>query len=547
MKRTLSLSIQPLMLLALLSVYASYEPVFASTFVVTNTNDSGPGSLRQAILDSSSNLEVSDVITFSIGTGVQTISPLSPLPEIRVSVIIDATTQPGYAGKPIIEIEGSQAGPATGFVISGGFTTIKGLVINRFSGSGIFMFDTNGNIIEDNYIGTDVTGSIDLGNGGAGVAGSPLAGLHIIRRNVISGNGGDGIFLFQTVFNVVEDNFIGTDATGTFALGNGMNGISANATQGVTARRNLISGNRANGIFSGGINVFQGNLIGTDITGTLPIGNFGHGIRSNLDVVGGLNEGEGNTIAFNGGLGIFAPFSPSMVLSNSIYSNGGLGIDVLAAGADANDPCDADNPFDGAQNHPVLTTAVRTSTNTVIAGMLDSTPNSTFIIQFFSNDACDPSGFGEGQKFLGSITVTTGASCITSFVATFPNTSVTGPFITATATHSVPSTSIDFTSEFSPCLAVTNPNPGQAIQALISNVETLVAQGVLNHGQGNALTSKLEAALQQLERGNARAAANQINAFINQVNALVRSGRLNAQQGQALIDAAMSIIGQIGT
>ncbi|HEX5733161.1 MAG TPA: right-handed parallel beta-helix repeat-containing protein [Blastocatellia bacterium] len=543
MKRMLSISIQAVMLLGFLSVYASYKPVLAETFVVTNTNDSGPGSLRQAILDANSNFDA-DVINFSIGTGVQTISPLSPLPTITSRVIIDGTTQPGYAGKPIIEIDGSQAGTRPGIQIFAGFSTIRGLVINRFNSTAILMTDTNGNTIEDNYIGTDVTGSIALGNAGTGVAVAIGTAFHVIRRNVISGNGGDGISLGVGLFNFVEDNFIGTDATGTLALGNTMHGIRA-SFQTIMAFRNVISGNGQNGIQSGGLNLFQGNFIGTDVSGTLPIGNFGHGIRANLDEVGGLNDGEGNTIAFNGGDGIFAPLSPSMILSNSIFANGGLGIDMEGDGVSANDPCDDDSIFLGPQNHPVLTSAIRTNTNTVIAGTLDSTPNSTFIIQFFSNAACDPSGFGEGQRFIGSITVTSGAGCITSFVATFPNTSVTGSFITATATNSIESRTIDSTSEFSQCLAIMNPNPGQAIQALIGNIESLVAQGVLNHGQGNALTSKLRAALQQLERGNTRAAANQINAFINQVDALVRSRRLSPQQGQALIDAAMNILGQI--
>ena len=226
MKWILSIFIQAVMLLGLLSVYATFEGVSADTFVVTNTNDSGPGSLRQAILDANANPGGDvEVINFSIGTGVQTISPLSPLPTITAQVIIDATTQPGYAGKPIIEIEGSQADSPWGLLIFAGFSTIKGLVINRFDGVGIAMSDTNANIIEDNYIGTDVTGSIALGNGGSGIFGSSGIGLHVIRRNVVSGNSGNGITLGVGIFNTVEDNFIGTDATGTSALGNGLNGI----------------------------------------------------------------------------------------------------------------------------------------------------------------------------------------------------------------------------------------------------------------------------------------------------------------------------------
>src|SRR5687768_10508743 len=154
MRRILLLSLRAVTLCGLLAVCANFEPALAVTFTVTTVNDSGPGSLRQAILDSNATSTAFNVINFSIGTGAQTISPLSPLPRISNPVTIDGTTQPGYAGKPIIEIEGSQAGSNPGLVISAGFSTIKGLVINRFKSDGIFMFDTNGNTIEGNFIGT---------------------------------------------------------------------------------------------------------------------------------------------------------------------------------------------------------------------------------------------------------------------------------------------------------------------------------------------------------------------------------------------------------
>jgi hypothetical protein len=192
------------------------------------------------------------------------------------------------------------------------------------------------------------------------------------------------------------------------------------------------------------------------------------------------------------------------------------------------------------QNYPVLTSVARTAGQTIIEGTLDSTPNSTFLIQFFSNAECDPSGFGEGQHLIGSITVTSGSSCVTNFVATFANASVRDSFITATATRSGHST-----SEFSRCVAIANPDAQRGIQRLLTEVAELVTQGTLNQGQGNALSSKLREALQQLERGNTRPAANQINAFINQVNAFVRSRKLTPQQGQSLIDAATSILGQM--
>jgi len=541
MRKTLSHYIKAVVLFGVLSVCATYQSAFAATFTVTNVNDSGPGSLRQAILDANSN-DGADLINFSIGTGARTISPLSSLPSIVGRVTIDGTTQPGYPGTPIIEIEGSQAGTTSGLIIFAGFSTIRGLVINRFSGDGIAMADGSGNTIENNYIGVDVTGGIDLGNGGDGIR-SVLTSSHVIRGNVISGNGGNGVRLSVVGQSLIESNRIGTDASASFGLGNDLNGIRT-AIEGNTIRRNIISGNRQDGIFSDLLDVIQGNLIGTDKTGFLPIGNLGNGIRIFVGQVGGLNDGEGNTIAYNVGAGVLVPFlsfRTSTILSNSIFSNGGLGIDILGDGVSLNDPCDADlSTGNGIQNFPVLTSAFRTTNNTVVEGTLNSTPNSTFTIQIFSNVVCDPSGFGEGQRLLGTISVTTGSNCTANFVASFPNTSLFGMVITATATNSSNST-----SEFSQCVAVANPNPLQAIQALINDVESLVAQGVLNHGNGNALISKLEAARKQLERGHVRPAGNQINAFINQVEAFIRSRKLTPQQGQPLIDAAMNILRQI--
>src|ERR1044072_9734422 len=132
MRRTLSIYIKAVVLCGVLSVCATYQSALSASFTVTNVNDSGPGSLRQAILDANSN-DGTDLINFSIGTGVPTIPPLSSLPSIVGRVTIDGTTQPGYAGTPIIEIEGSQAGNTPGLVIFGGVTRIRRLVMNRFA------------------------------------------------------------------------------------------------------------------------------------------------------------------------------------------------------------------------------------------------------------------------------------------------------------------------------------------------------------------------------------------------------------------------------
>src|SRR2546423_135484 len=165
------------------------------TFTVTNTNDSGAGSLRQAILDANAN-PGSDTIAFNIpGSGVDTISLLSQLANITDPVIIDGTTQPGFSGSPIIEINGTAAGAGVGcFALIGGGNTIKGLVMNRFSGTVIHIATGGGNTIQGNYIGTNAAGTAASANsvGGIFITGSNnnlIGGTTTAARNVISGNG----------------------------------------------------------------------------------------------------------------------------------------------------------------------------------------------------------------------------------------------------------------------------------------------------------------------------------------------------------------------
>lgn len=144
--------------------------VYASTFTVTNTNDAGAGSLRQAILNANASAGT-DLIDFNIpGTGPHTIQPNSALPTITDPVVIDGTTEPDFAGTPIIELDGTNAGEVDGLVITAGNSTVRGLVINRFlEANGIFLQTNGGNVIEGNFIGTDVTGTTVLPN--TGVAG----------------------------------------------------------------------------------------------------------------------------------------------------------------------------------------------------------------------------------------------------------------------------------------------------------------------------------------------------------------------------------------
>ena len=191
--------------------------------------------------------------------------------------------------------------------------------------------------------------------------------------------------------------------------------------------------------------------------GVSPLGNGLHGVvtdRSNDNEIGGITDGAGNVIAFNGGVGVLVFGTRNPILSNSIFSNGDIGIDLftgggLTFGVTPNDAGDGDTGGNNFQNFPVLTSAVSGSGATTIEGTLNSTPSTTFRLEFFSNTICDPSGFGEGETFLGTTDVTTDGSGNASFMVTFPDTVAPGQFITSTATD--PDNN---TSEFSECTTV---------------------------------------------------------------------------------------------
>jgi hypothetical protein len=287
-----------------------------STFTVTNTNDSGPGSLRQAILDANtSRLGPADTIAFNIpGAGAHTITPISALPEIRDQVTIDGTSQPGFAGTPVIEL----AGPGTGMdglTLRGDNSSVKGLVIHGFNQAIVLL--AKGNVIAGNYIGTDVTGTVALPNSVGVVISFPyddnlIGGTTAGSGNLISGNREEGVIIGSS-HNQVQGNKIGTDVTGTVALPNSVGVVTGNdALIGGTSAGsgNLISGNRQEGIrINGDHNQVQGNKIGTDVTGTAPLGNqvgvattFPSVGRDNL--IGGTSAGSGNLISGNRQAGI---------------------------------------------------------------------------------------------------------------------------------------------------------------------------------------------------------------------------------------------------
>ncbi len=298
-------------------------PRIANTYVVTTDADTGNVSLRAAITAANAN-PGTDQITFNIpGGGVRTIRPTTALPTITQPVVIDGASQPGYAGSPLIEIDGSLIPSANGLLITGGNSTVRGLLINRFrstggAGFGIILDVLGGNVIEGNWIGINSAGTAAAGNAGNGIAvfgtsgGNLIGGTAAGAGNLVSGNGSSGI-AFATGNaggNIARGNWAGLNAAGTAAIPNGGNGIFVNAPNcvlggTVPGSRNLVSGNTLPGIFVGmsaASTIIQGNWIGTDAAGSGDLGNVQNGIsidRASNTTIGGNTPEARNVIAGN--------------------------------------------------------------------------------------------------------------------------------------------------------------------------------------------------------------------------------------------------------
>jgi hypothetical protein len=334
---------------------AAAASVFAATFTVTNTNDSGGGSLRQAILDANTNAGP-DTIDFNIpGTGPFQILPASILPPLAGQTVLDATTQPGYAGTPLIELS-TFVGAGLRMTGTGG-NTIRGVCVNDFS-AGI-QIESNDNHLEACFIGTDPTGTIAVLNGTgvvltSGVTGNVIGGSAPGAGNLISGNT-TGIQSTGGGATVIHGNLIGTSITGNSPIPNGR-GIGLTGTTDFViggpdpGQGNLVSGSSGEGIFviNGSGCKVQGNRIGTNAAGTEALPNQ-YGIyatgHSGLIIGGDFTAGEGNLISANTLDGIFINNSSgSIVKGNTIgtdpgatqpLGNGQAGIQLYVAATDA--------------------------------------------------------------------------------------------------------------------------------------------------------------------------------------------------------------------
>jgi len=300
----------------------------------------------------------------------------------------------------------------------GGTTAGAGNLISGNGSDGVFLSGSNGVTVQGNIIGLNATGTAKVANASDGVQidegfNHTIGGTTASARNVISGNTGAGVFIRNSQTgggngannNLIQGNFIGTDAGGTADLGNSGDGVSMN------------------GIGSG----------------------------ANNNTVGGTAAGAGNVIAFNTGTGVRINVSAvnNRVLGNSIFNNNQLGIDLGTFGVSGNDPGDGDGGANNLQNFPVLTSAVVGGGGTTVRGTLNSTPSATFRIEFFANASCDTSGNGEGQTYLGFVSTTTDAGGNATFTATLPGAVALNNVLTATATDASGNT-----SEFSVCRCV---------------------------------------------------------------------------------------------
>jgi hypothetical protein len=378
-------------------VYSLKTPLFRM-FRVTNTADSGSGSLREAI--NSANASCTDnypcKIAFAVPSpaidGVQTIHPETPLPHLQgTNLVVDGGMQTALFGDsnpagPEVQLLGDRLSEGDGLVIETScISQIQGLTISGFPGAGIVVLD-------------------DLCTPPFNYS-TPSEDVPLLPRTIIG-------------------NYLGTDPTGSRAVPNERGIVSAGThVSPIRIDGNLISGNRRSGIFlaSGQASLILGNAIGLDPSRKVPLGNGASGIYIGPDAY--ATDVSDNMIAFNHHSGVSVAAAAVQIQLNSIFANGQLAIDLGLDGPTA--------ALEGAlltSAHYDPTTGLTTIEGSVIGGVgiLSS------IVDFFANDALDPSGYGEAQYTLGE---TTTGSDRRHFIWSHPG-DLRGKFITATVTRS---------------------------------------------------------------------------------------------------------------
>ncbi|MCI0618094.1 hypothetical protein L0244_34395, partial [bacterium] len=497
-------------------------------------------TFRAAIEQANASPGVDDI---GFGLVTPTIAPLNPLPVITDPVNINTS---GLGN--IVQLSGSNPGAAisSALTITAGSSAIKDMVINQFNlsaaAAGVLLATNGDNEIRNCLIGTDPTGTVDLGNGigivvnnssnndiggllgvnqvsgntlgitiqgnsaqnsiqynligttadGSSALGNTSDGVYVsssagntnfIQNNTISGNGGNGIRILSD--GSITKNKIGVDETANNDLGNAGIGISTVSDSNYVTN-NVVSGNGSVGVsMLGDNNQIDSNFIGTNEEGTLPLGNDAGGV---LIQSGNHNWIYKNRIAFNNGfqapgIRVTAGGIENRFNQNSIYSNSGLGINLGFDEVTPNDPGDEDDGENHLQNFPVITSATGNGSDVGVSGTLNSIPNEFFELEFFGGPDCDPSGNGEGQIYLGSFTVVTDANGDVSFLTSLFTAVPVGYFVTATASHHISSDpAISETSEFSACAQIQPPEAGLHCQIYTIPSSPIIGEDVIGYG-----------------------------------------------------------------
>jgi len=369
-------------------------------------------------------------------------------------------------------------------------------LISGNSGTGVVVSGGTGNSIVNNWVGVDITGLTALANGVDGIrhvtlGPNTIGGTTSSHRNIISGNGDDGIQLDSggaTSDALIQNNWIGVSADGSLPIGNGQRGIEIGFGDrgGNMILDNVISANGEHGVGGfrwgdGSVDTYERNFFGTNTLGEVEAG-FGNtaagiGLTSGgPHTIGGSDPSDANIIAGNGagvviwettGVDVFT--KPEVtILGNSIYDNEGwdttsLGIDLAFSetggspvddtGPNANDEEDPDTGPNNFINFIEATSASNDSGTQVVDFDMD-VPKGDYRVEFFASDEADPSGFGEGQNFLGAVTVSHGGMGTEAFTAVFPNPDA-DRILSSTVTEDLGGGNYGVTSEFS---AVFQPN-----------------------------------------------------------------------------------------
>ncbi len=347
----------------------------------------------------------------------------------------------------------------------GGGAAGQGNLVSANGGYGVVIAGSLAfeNKVQGNKIGVDLAGSAGLGNAYGGVAvqdgfANLIGGASAGQGNLISANGGSGVRIAGTLAaaNDVLNNTIGANLAGSAGLGNAAYGVEIAGGSGTFLKDNVIVASQLDGVRVGGAsatgNGLYRNSIGVTASG-VPLGNRLSGVS--IDGAGwttlGLDDPAwANTIAYNqkDGVTVLGSGANNALAANAIYANGELGIDLGNDGVTPNDALDADGGPNLLQNFPLIQVASVTGNTVSLSGVLNSVPNQPYTLYFFSSPACDISGYGEGQSYLGSLAVDTDPSGSASFNGSFTLPAGPSQFVTAIAVGNSANA-----SEFSPCKA----------------------------------------------------------------------------------------------